>query len=231
MSVYSPIRRAQRDSWILAAPGARKARSLSFLMSISWKRSVRPTGNSRAGCHHLSHQSRMSVPLPDVRSVAQHAHRNGARGCHPGTDRSRASQASPGRQLKLITAAAFSIPTRFRPGLCRHRAARQSIRAVDCGKSSRRLSGMHACVSAICLAELEVAMGLETAHPEVLAGLNKRMTLDQFSNAAAGSCAAMGSSSASSSWCSLLTCPLQRRSSGQNGLWISRWSKVRQRQS
>jgi radical SAM enzyme (TIGR01210 family) len=30
----------------------------------------------------------------------------------------------------------------------------------------------------------EVAMGLETAHPEVLAGLNKRMTLDQFSTAA-----------------------------------------------
>ncbi len=27
-------------------------------------------------------------------------------------------------------------------------------------------------------------MGLETAHPEVLAKLNKRMTLDQFSSAA-----------------------------------------------
>jgi hypothetical protein len=32
--------------------------------------------------------------------------------------------------------------------------------------------------------ELEVAMGLETVHPEVLAGLNKRMTLEQFSAAA-----------------------------------------------
>jgi radical SAM enzyme (TIGR01210 family) len=31
---------------------------------------------------------------------------------------------------------------------------------------------------------LEVAMGLETAHPEVLARLNKRMTLEQFSRAA-----------------------------------------------
>jgi radical SAM enzyme (TIGR01210 family) len=31
---------------------------------------------------------------------------------------------------------------------------------------------------------LEVAMGLETAHPEVLGRLNKRMTLDQFSTAA-----------------------------------------------
>lgn len=33
--------------------------------------------------------------------------------------------------------------------------------------------------------ELEVAMGLETAHPEVLEKLNKRMTLEQFSRAAA----------------------------------------------
>ena len=32
---------------------------------------------------------------------------------------------------------------------------------------------------------MEVAMGLETAHPEVLSRLNKRMTLDQFSRAAA----------------------------------------------
>jgi archaeosine synthase beta-subunit len=33
-------------------------------------------------------------------------------------------------------------------------------------------------------AKLEVAMGLETAHPAVLSRLNKRMTLDQFSRAA-----------------------------------------------
>ena len=31
---------------------------------------------------------------------------------------------------------------------------------------------------------LEVAMGLETAHPEVLEKLNKRMTLEQFAAAA-----------------------------------------------
>jgi hypothetical protein len=32
--------------------------------------------------------------------------------------------------------------------------------------------------------QLEVAMGLETAHPDVLAKLNKRMTLDRFGRAA-----------------------------------------------
>jgi len=34
------------------------------------------------------------------------------------------------------------------------------------------------------LRKLEVAMGLETAHPQILAKLNKRMTLDQFRRAA-----------------------------------------------
>ena len=34
-------------------------------------------------------------------------------------------------------------------------------------------------------AELEIAMGLETAHPETLAKLNKRMTLSQYADAAA----------------------------------------------
>lgn len=34
-------------------------------------------------------------------------------------------------------------------------------------------------------ARLEVAIGLETAHPEILPRLNKRMTLDQFRQAAA----------------------------------------------
>ena len=36
----------------------------------------------------------------------------------------------------------------------------------------------------LCGPPLEVAMGLETAHPEVLAKLNKRMTLDQYAGAA-----------------------------------------------
>lgn len=36
--------------------------------------------------------------------------------------------------------------------------------------------------------ELEIAMGLETAHPEVLAKLNKRMTLAQYAEAAARLC-------------------------------------------
>jgi radical SAM enzyme (TIGR01210 family) len=39
---------------------------------------------------------------------------------------------------------------------------------------------------ALSTAELQVAMGLETVHPEALDGLNKRMTIDDFAAAAAG---------------------------------------------
>lgn len=54
----------------------------------------------------------------------------------------------------------------------------------------RRTRAFRACLAAQAAARrvappvLEVAMGLETAHPEVLAKLNKRMTLDQFRRAA-----------------------------------------------
>jgi radical SAM enzyme (TIGR01210 family) len=44
----------------------------------------------------------------------------------------------------------------------------------DCRRFKERLNG-----------RLEVAMGLETAHPDVLARLNKRMTIEQFSAASA----------------------------------------------
>jgi len=57
-------------------------------------------------------------------------------------------------------------------------AKRAEARAPSChGAGSPRDVGGYA-------AKLEVAMGLETAHPQVLEKLNKRMTLDQFRRAA-----------------------------------------------
>jgi archaeosine synthase beta-subunit len=68
-----------------------------------------------------------------------------------------------------------------------HRAIAQLVRGfdrtiVECHPSLVRMS----CIefrNLICH-PLEVAMGLETAHPEVLERLNKRMTLDQFARSA-----------------------------------------------
>jgi radical SAM enzyme (TIGR01210 family) len=96
------------------------------------------------------------------------------------------SRLPPARQIKLYNAGSF-----FDPG---------AIPPADLPVVARMLAGFErviveahpALVGAACEAfagmiagRLEVAMGLETAHPEVLERLNKRMTLPDFRNAAA----------------------------------------------
>jgi archaeosine synthase beta-subunit len=92
---------------------------------------------------------------------------------------------SPASQLKLYNSGSFfdphAIPTQD------HAAIAQRANRFD-----RLIVENHPALTGdVCLrfrdlltCGLEVAMGLETAHPEVLRRLNKRMTLDQFSTAA-----------------------------------------------
>jgi hypothetical protein len=91
----------------------------------------------------------------------------------------------PARQLKLYNSGSFFDP--------------QAIPPADYAAVAQRANGFErvivenhpAFTGDACLrfrdllrGKLEIAIGLETAHPKVLAGLNKRMTLDQFSSAA-----------------------------------------------
>jgi archaeosine synthase beta-subunit len=94
-------------------------------------------------------------------------------------------QLPPARQLKLYNSGSFFDPHAIPPqDYCAiaQRANRfdrlivenhPALTGEGCLRFREMLSG-----------RLEVAMGLETAHPEVLARLNKHMTLDQFSSAA-----------------------------------------------
>jgi archaeosine synthase beta-subunit len=91
----------------------------------------------------------------------------------------------PARQIKLYNSGSF-----FDPGAIPPQDYDAIARRVD--RFERVIVENHpALVGDACLrfrdmlrGKLEVAMGLETAHPGVLARLNKRMTLDQFSTAA-----------------------------------------------
>ena len=91
----------------------------------------------------------------------------------------------PARQLKLYNSGSFFDPKAI--PLEEHGAIAQRANGFE-----RLIVENHpALVGDACLrfrdrlhGRLEVAMGLETAHPGVLARLNKRMTLDQFSSAA-----------------------------------------------
>jgi radical SAM enzyme (TIGR01210 family) len=88
-------------------------------------------------------------------------------------------------QIKLYNSGSFFDPRAIPPA--DHPRIAQRLRSfdrviVEChpalvGESALRFRDLLA-------AKLEVAMGLETAHPEVLRRLNKRMTLDRFARAA-----------------------------------------------
>ncbi|MBI3417864.1 MAG: radical SAM protein [Verrucomicrobia bacterium] len=89
------------------------------------------------------------------------------------------------RHIKLYNSGSFFDPRAIPPA--DHPAIAEQIRSFE-----RVIVECHpSLVNDSCLrfrnqlaGQLEVAMGLETAHPGVLAKLNKRMTLQQFSHAA-----------------------------------------------
>ncbi|WP_348268877.1 hypothetical protein P8936_06830 [Edaphobacter paludis] len=95
-------------------------------------------------------------------------------------------QLPPARQIKLYNSGSFfdrnAIPVEDYPAIATRTKSFErtiveshpSLLKQECLQFRDLLSN-----------QLEVAMGLETAHPEILDKLNKRMTLSQFSEAAA----------------------------------------------
>jgi len=94
------------------------------------------------------------------------------------------------QHLKLYNAGSFfdprAIPPEDYPEIARLAAPFERV-IVECHPRlvGRRCREFHAMLSS----ELEVALGLETIHPEVLPRLNKQMTLDDFAHAAQELCA------------------------------------------
>ena len=91
----------------------------------------------------------------------------------------------PARQIKLYNSGSF-----FDPGAIPPKDYGAIVALVD--RFERVIVECHPALVGenytrfrdACPRQLEVAMGLETAHPDVLAKLNKRMTLDQYAAAA-----------------------------------------------
>ena len=93
------------------------------------------------------------------------------------------------RQIKLYNAGSFFDPQQISPEDDEDIAATvASFERVIVESHPAFLSGVYAdrCrrFQSLLRGTLEVAIGLETAHPEILAQLNKRMTLDAFRSAA-----------------------------------------------
>ena len=95
------------------------------------------------------------------------------------------AQLPPSRQIKLYNSGSFFDPRAIPPGdypaiaecVCSFERVIVECHPSLVGESALRFRELIS-------GKLEVAMGLETVHPEVLPKLNKRMTLGQFSHAA-----------------------------------------------
>ena len=95
------------------------------------------------------------------------------------------SQLPPARQIKLYNSGSFfdprAIPVEDYPLIAERLRSFERVIVEShpalVGPATLRLRDL-------LTGKLEVAMGLETAHPEVLERLNKRMTLDDYSRAA-----------------------------------------------
>lgn len=108
------------------------------------------------------------------------------RGAIPAQIRSALAALPPARRIKLYNAGSFFDPRAVPTAELEEIAG--LVRPFECvvveshpalvGESCRRFADL-------VHDRLEVAMGLETVHPEVLERLNKRMTLEQFDAAAA----------------------------------------------
>ena len=94
------------------------------------------------------------------------------------------NQLHPARQVKLYNSGSFFDPRAIPPD--DHPTIAERMRRFDrvIVESHPTLVGASALrFRDLVTGRLEMAMGLETAHPEVLAKLNKGMTLDQFRRA------------------------------------------------
>jgi radical SAM enzyme (TIGR01210 family) len=110
-------------------------------------------------------------------------------GAIPGQIRTALSTLGPARHIKLYNAGSFfdpqQIPIEDDEAIAREvagfeRVIVESHPAFLAGAYGERCRRFQSLIPG----RLEVAIGLETAHPEVLARLNKRMTLDAFRKAA-----------------------------------------------
>ena len=111
------------------------------------------------------------------------------RGAIPEQIRDARARLAPARQVKLYNAGSFfdpgAIPPDDDPRIAREvadveRVIVESHPAFLAGRYGERCLRFRDLLSG----QLEVAIGLETAHPSVLARLNKKMTLDAFRRAA-----------------------------------------------
>ena len=184
MNVY-PAKTAERDAWILSRRPAREIRDPFFPYQYFVEEecaiggAVEPVATIFLTNRECPFRCLMcdlwrntlsdTVPLGAIPAQIDHALLN----------------LRPARQLKLYNSGSFFDPQAIPPADYAAIAQRANQFERLIVENHPTLTG-EACLRFrdLLSGQLEIAIGLETAHVQVLAGLNKRMTLEQFSRAA-----------------------------------------------
>ncbi len=126
----------------------------------------------------------MSVSLLDVRLVAQHHGSACVRGRDPSADRLCVERLPASRHIKLYNSGNFFDHQAIPPEDYGPIAERLTSFATVIVENHPRLCGDDVLrFRDLTAGQLELALGLETVHRQVLAALNKRMTLEDYAKA------------------------------------------------
>jgi len=185
VSAPYPLAPGRRDRWILARRGRRNKldprRPYAQIHEVEPDESLRPVPISTIFLTNRECPWRCLMCDLWRNTLKEPV----ARGAIAGQISYALSQLPPARWVKLYNAGSFfdakAIPPEDRPAIAESLSGFERVII----ESHPALVGKPSLVFRDALeGALEVAMGLETTHPEVLPRLNKRMTLEQFRRAA-----------------------------------------------
>jgi archaeosine synthase beta-subunit len=184
MKLY-PAKAAERDAWILSQRPARKIRDpyLPYQYFVEEECAIDGAVEPVATIFLTNRECPFRCLMCDLwRNTLSETVPTGA---IPAQIDHALLNLPPARQLKLYNSGSFFDPQAIPPADFVAIAQRANHFERLIVENHPALTG-DGCLRFRDLlhGKLEIAMGLETTHPQVLAGLNKRMTLDQFSTAA-----------------------------------------------
>jgi archaeosine synthase beta-subunit len=189
VSEIYPTNSTQRDQWILQRRGPKNLLVPSIPYAFLWEEEIGGGGEliSTATVFLTNRECPFRCLMCDLwRNTLDDRVPNGSIAAQI---RRAQAQLPPARQIKLYNAGSFFDPQAIPPEDYEEIAAVISNFErviVECHPAF--LSGKHAehCLRFrdLLSGRLEIAIGLETVHPQVLAGLNKKMTVDSFRRAA-----------------------------------------------
>jgi radical SAM enzyme (TIGR01210 family) len=180
-----PGRQAERDRWILERRGARNAVDVSRVVAafVEEERTERGDVVPVATILLANRECPWRCLMCDLWKNT--TEESVPRGAIPAQIRNALASLPPARQVKLYNSGSFFDPRAIPPD------DYEEIASLLQGFDRVIVESHPALVGPACTrfrdllgGDFEVAMGLETAHPEVLARLNKRMTVEDFRRAA-----------------------------------------------